>query len=115
MSGVSIARLASATSLALLAGCGPESSERVLGIRAMSFANSEWSEPANLGPAINTAFNEQGPNLSNDGLTLYFGSDRPGDRKNTRLNSSHGYISYAVFCLKKKKKNKTQAIHTIAT
>src|SRR2546422_7109703 len=29
------------------------------------------------------------------------------DRKSTRLNSSHGYISYAVFCLKKKKKLKT--------
>src|SRR2546422_6445610 len=28
----------------------------------------------------------------------------PVDRKSTRLNSSHGYISYAVFCLKKKKK-----------
>src|SRR5256884_7144275 len=27
----------------------------------------------------------------------------PRDRKSTRLNSSHGYISYAVFCLKKKK------------
>src|SRR2546422_5674267 len=27
------------------------------------------------------------------------------DRKSTRLNSSHGYISYAVFCLKKKKKH----------
>src|SRR2546422_8228553 len=27
------------------------------------------------------------------------------DRKSTRLNSSHGYISYAVFCLKKKKNN----------
>src|SRR2546429_2386191 len=34
------------------------------------------------------------------------GRERPaglGDRKSTRLNSSHGYISYAVFCLKKKK------------
>src|SRR5687768_18366398 len=29
------------------------------------------------------------------------------DRKSTRLNSSHGYISYAVFCLKKKKKKMT--------
>src|SRR2546422_6014104 len=29
--------------------------------------------------------------------------DRLVDRKSTRLNSSHGYISYAVFCLKKKK------------
>src|SRR5687768_18290753 len=28
---------------------------------------------------------------------------RKRDRKSTRLNSSHGYISYAVFCLKKKK------------
>src|SRR5256885_3877789 len=31
--------------------------------------------------------------------------DRLGDRKSTRLNSSHLVISYAVFCLKKKKKN----------
>src|SRR2546422_2944829 len=30
-----------------------------------------------------------------------------GDRKSTRLNSSHGYISYAVFCLKKKKTDST--------
>src|SRR2546429_1838650 len=37
-------------------------------------------------------------------------SQRPArrDRKSTRLNSSHGYISYAVFCLKKKKKKKTK-------
>src|SRR5687768_18072751 len=32
----------------------------------------------------------------------------PADRKSTRLNSSHGYISYAVFCLKKKKKKNKQ-------
>src|SRR2546422_6093921 len=30
------------------------------------------------------------------------GKRNDGDRKSTRLNSSHGYISYAVFCLKKK-------------
>src|SRR2546422_8568630 len=30
------------------------------------------------------------------------------DRKSTRLNSSHGYISYAVFCLKKKKKKQKE-------
>src|SRR5438128_2872092 len=35
--------------------------------------------------------------------------DAAGDRKSTRLNSSHGSISYAVFCLKKKKKKK----HTV--
>src|SRR5688572_32339139 len=33
------------------------------------------------------------------------------DRKSTRLNSSHSQISYAVFCLKKKKKNKYIVIH----
>src|SRR5256885_9261169 len=38
------------------------------------------------------------------------------DRKSTRLNSSHLVISYAVFCLKKKKKNKTMtAIHRALT
>src|SRR2546422_6829818 len=44
-----------------------------------------------------------------------------GDRKSTRLNSSHGYISYAVFCLKKKKKQQptgdeetpSEASHTL--
>src|SRR2546422_246249 len=36
----------------------------------------------------------------------HFGKSRDRDRKSTRLNSSHGYISYAVFCLKKKKYKK---------
>src|SRR2546422_4582743 len=36
---------------------------------------------------------------------------RARDRKSTRLNSSHGYISYAVFCLKKK----TQTRHILAS
>src|SRR5687768_17951557 len=35
------------------------------------------------------------------------------DRKSTRLNSSHGYISYAVFCLKKKKKKKKSSASKI--
>src|SRR2546426_8531112 len=45
-------------------------------------------------------------------LVVRDGGDRPGgpptrrDRKSTRLNSSHLVISYAVFCLKKKKKRK---------
>src|SRR2546427_9568858 len=34
------------------------------------------------------------------------------DRKSTRLNSSHSQISYAVFCLKKKKKNKSKSSDT---
>src|SRR2546422_8169758 len=44
-----------------------------------------------------------------DSLSVY--RDLLGDRKSTRLNSSHGYISYAVFCLKKKKK-KTPTSHS---
>src|SRR2546429_3408665 len=47
----------------------------------------------------------------NDTVAFAFGKTGVGhaadaDRKSTRLNSSHGYISYAVFCLKKKKKTK---------
>src|SRR2546429_1201706 len=41
-----------------------------------------------------------------NGETVGEGNAPSGDRKSTRLNSSHGYISYAVFCLKKKKKRK---------
>src|SRR2546422_2221466 len=36
-------------------------------------------------------------------VAVQIDGDDIGDRKSTRLNSSHGYISYAVFCLKKKK------------
>src|SRR2546422_2141517 len=39
----------------------------------------------------------------------------PTDRKSTRLNSSHGYISYAVFCLKKKKKHRSIDQYTLNT
>src|SRR6266496_2547804 len=44
--------------------------------------------------------------------SLAKGSMPPGDRKSTRLNSSHVEISYAVFCLKKKKKKKTNDFHS---
>src|SRR2546422_1655784 len=49
------------------------------------------------------------------GVALYFHGSESGlilptiDRKSTRLNSSHGYISYAVFCLKKKKKKRNHS------
>src|SRR5688572_33106899 len=39
-----------------------------------------------------------------------YGSENITDRKSTRLNSSHSQISYAVFCLKKKKKHKKKKI-----
>src|SRR3712207_6880892 len=40
---------------------------------------------------------------------------RGEDRKSTRLNSSHANISYAVFCLKKKKHKQIQLIRSITT
>src|SRR2546422_8193617 len=40
------------------------------------------------------------------GAIRFLGHQSDLDRKSTRLNSSHGYISYAVFCLKKKKKTR---------
>src|SRR2546422_5356889 len=49
-------------------------------------------------------------------LALRGGRALDGDRKSTRLNSSHGYISYAVFCLKKKKqKNEMQSTPRLST
>lgn len=39
---------------------------------------SEWSPPVNLGSSINSTFNDAGPALSKDGLSLYFSSNRPG-------------------------------------
>src|SRR5207302_8782240 len=43
----------------------------------MAFANSEWSAPVNLGATINSTFIDAQPNLSKDGLSLYFTSNRP--------------------------------------
>src|SRR5207244_9097677 len=42
---------------------------------------------------------------------VILGPEMEGDRKSTRLNSSHQIISYAVFCLKKKKKKKQKKQH----
>src|SRR5256885_5537765 len=51
------------------------------------------------------------------GRTLVGGRRRAAaeDRKSTRLNSSHLVISYAVFCLKKKKNNESQHITNLTT
>jgi hypothetical protein len=39
---------------------------------------SDWSEPVNLGPVLNSEFNERHPAISPNGLSLYISSDRPG-------------------------------------
>src|SRR5438445_6424722 len=46
------------------------------------------------------------------GAVAVIGNPNPIDRKSTRLNSSHANISYAVFCLKKKKKKKKHTKNT---
>src|SRR2546422_6951170 len=58
--------------------------------------NAFWvfSKVTNSGPANSSV---------RTGLLHAFATFEARDRKSTRLNSSHGYISYAVFCLKKKK------------
>src|SRR5687768_17753681 len=50
---------------------------------------------ARIAPKISSSISADSPGVET-------GLRRLEDRKSTRLNSSHGYISYAVFCLKKK-------------
>src|SRR5438034_5684133 len=67
-------------------------------------ANDEGHLYGSVGPhEIITALKTQNINIDPDQVRL------KGDRKSTRLNSSHTVISYAVFCLKKKKKHKTNS------
>jgi hypothetical protein len=46
---------------------------------------SEWSAPVNLGPIVNSSFNEFGPAVSKDELSLYFTSARPDGFGNTDI------------------------------
>src|SRR2546429_5414261 len=78
MKRVSIAKLVSLVSFALLVACESESASVGIKLEAMSFAGSEWSEPVNLA-AINTGATDAQANLSPDELSLYFQSDRTGD------------------------------------
>src|SRR2546422_5867167 len=67
---------------------------------------------ANAGHTVDTGAGEfvlhQIPSGIIQGADGIWCSTNSPDRKSTRLNSSHGYISYAVFCLKKKKNNHMQ-------
>ncbi len=49
---------------------------------------TEWSEPINLGPAVNSTFNDGAPAVSKDGRSLYFASNRPG-----QLGGNDLYVS----------------------
>ncbi len=49
-----------------------------LWVTARATTNDPWGKPMNLGPVINSSAWDFSPNISADGSTLYFGSDRPG-------------------------------------
>src|SRR2546422_7865158 len=59
-------------------------------------------------------FRRRGEKTGDDELAVHQAPSSTTDRKSTRLNSSHGYISYAVFCLKKKKHTQIDR-HNITT
>lgn len=69
-----------------LFGCNADPAEfpsgpgfhNAVGLAPMKFGGAEWSEPVRLDGTINTTFNEQGPTLSPDALSLYFCSNKPG-------------------------------------
>src|SRR2546422_8967455 len=50
---------------------------------------SGWSTPVNLGPVINSVLRENGPAISRDGLSLYFGSFREGGFGGSDIWGSH--------------------------
>lgn len=57
----------------------PQASSSAFGISARSASDpSEWSQPVNLGPTVNSSAAEIAPEISKDGLSLYFASNRPG-------------------------------------
>src|SRR5690348_18403705 len=64
--------------LLLVIACRAESDHVTFRLQARGFANSEWSEPVNVGAPVNSSANEQSGTLSRDGLRLYFTSDRAG-------------------------------------
>jgi len=72
------ARFASLASLALVAACGTAPERAVSALQADRFDGSEWSEPVNLGPVINSSALDANASLSPDGHTLYFVSNRAG-------------------------------------
>src|SRR5437870_12020241 len=76
---ITASRVASLVPLALLlVACESQSAPVGVKLQAMSFANSEWSEPVHLDAPVNSRWQDQTPTMSKDELSLYCLSDRPG-------------------------------------
>ncbi len=59
--------------------------DRDLYVVTRATTQDDWSEPMNLGPMLNTPGRDAGPEISSDGLSLYFNSNRPGGLGNYDL------------------------------
>src|SRR3989475_12685511 len=70
--------LAAFTVGALLVACRPNSDQVVSQLQADRFASSEWSDPVNLGPVVNSSAVDANAGLSSDAHTLFFVSTRTG-------------------------------------
>jgi Tol biopolymer transport system component len=78
--------------LGLFAGCGTDAEIVDPGVTQADVQGSvsasrfsEWSEAVNLGPTVNSPYNELVPEMSKDGLSLYFSSTRPGGQGRTDI------------------------------
>ena len=77
-----LAGLTSIAWFALFSACGTDAHPAAPKLLAMSFKNSEWSEPVHLDAPVNSRCQDQTPTMSKDELSLYFLSDRPGGSGN---------------------------------
>src|SRR5256884_600289 len=83
---------------------------QVVGLHARDKARRRFDLHAHVDKMLVRGVHIRDAEVENGALMIQLGcargtehqADTAADRKSTRLNSSHGYISYAVFCLKKK-------------
>src|SRR5438046_9039386 len=81
--------IASLAPLTLLIGCNAKSDQVTFALQADRFASSEWSDPVNLGPLINSSALDANAGLSSDAHTLFFVSTRTGGLGNLDIWMSH--------------------------
>jgi len=81
--------LVSLAPLALCVSCASEADQAVFPLQADRFASSEWSDPVNLGPLINSSALDGNAGLSPDDHTIYFISTRPGGLGGNDIWMSH--------------------------
>src|SRR6266487_5468412 len=81
--------IASLAPLTLLIGCNAKPDQVTFALQADRFASSEWSDPVNLGPLINSSALDANAGLSSDAHTLFFVSTRTGGLGNLDIWMSH--------------------------